>query len=1346
MLASLRGNSMGGKSTNSSQNVSIPPQVLAQYQTVVSQANKTAQTPFQTYGGQFVSPVNAQQTQGISGINTAANQAQPYFGAATSQLQQGQSNVNPINQAATGLMAQSAQQVNPSDLNAQSINKYLSPYLGTVLGSTEALINQQNQQAQQGALGTAINSGAFGGDRTGIAAANLNQQQELAAGNIYSGIANQGYQSALGTAQQQQGVNLSAGQANRAALANAAQGLAGIGSTAYGESANTATGLAGLGTGAQGAALQGAQAQIGAGTLQQQTQQAKDTALYNQFLQQQSYPFQIGQWLANISEGTGALSGSNTTTTQPGGFFSDKRLKHDIKKIGKTYDGQHIYSYKMHGDDRTHVGLIAQEVEKKHPEATGVAGNYKIVDYGKATEDAANRGHFYTGGVVPIHRGGAVEVPGAYAVGGNPVPQYAGMPSSVSPVDLSAILQAQRDMFAPYSGGKGIYGSESGGPYGGVGHVPPPSGAVAHLITAQGSPQRQPSVMENTKSLTDLAGSATKLYRDYQKSHPDTAAPGVGNDSFSQNVVSPPGGLVPASTEITTQPESALHRGGRTGLAQGGLPYSSDPNPSELDIPDTTNSQQLKTAGPLPQQKSGFENLMNLVGTAAATYGAYAGGAAAMAAKLGGRVGYADGGSPDDPTNGDTLLWPEGSDERAAQNDRMSKQDLTPIVPPSTAEKLTPPAEPSGVAPATDAATIPMKTAGLAPPTDTGKNTDHWYSKAENIVPILTGLAAMGTAPTRSLGVALSAGLGAGASTWQPSHMQQAEIEQQQLQNQKTQYQLGLLKNPQPLNQTANPPTPGLSGLTGGVDPASIRSVTQSLYQIPNTYTPEESQAIAKASALQNAGMPNNLQAIQSAHAARMQTLQQNATYAANRTYQEADAIVNADPNQAFSMLQRLNPSAAADIQRIASSRGVDPDKLARAYANEVGSGSHQYSGRGDPLVSADGQIRDKPTGHIMLGGVPVGMNAAEMAQMRIHLATPVDIGAAAKPALGSTQAGHAAAVASGLVPGSGGTTAGPTGLSGSTIPLATTPAATIPAPSATAPIPVSRPQRQTDLISRLRNPDTANAYVAGTPGASPTAPVSAAANTAGSKNLDYSDVPEKPAWADNPNAVAPEGQGELYGKQKAALLAESGGIRETQQQQVNVTRMLNELPNAKVGPGSRYLADAQTLLGNLTGSQFTSWVNSNPAAYDLLAKGLGNDALQTTLARMREGGASVRLGAQESNLILNKLSASPEMSKGAIRSLLNWQQQQLAYEKDRQNAIPGYLAHGGDAREGVFDNWYSNKRPLQGAVSTAPAAGTTVGGAKPMPSGTTLQHYADTHFSGDTGKAQQFLQSQGYR
>lgn len=51
---------------------------------------------------------------------------------------------------------------------------------------------------------------------------------------------------------------------------------------------------------------------------------------------------------------------------------SDKRLKKDMKKIGKakTKDGKkvNIYSFKYKGDDKKRTGVIAQEIEKSHPQ------------------------------------------------------------------------------------------------------------------------------------------------------------------------------------------------------------------------------------------------------------------------------------------------------------------------------------------------------------------------------------------------------------------------------------------------------------------------------------------------------------------------------------------------------------------------------------------------------------------------------------------------------------------------------------------------------------------------------------------------------------------------------------------------------------------------------------------------------------------------------------------------------------------------------------------------------------------------------------------------------------------
>lgn len=372
---------------------------MARYNSVNTMAQDVAAKPFQKYGTQgsdFVAQINEQQRAGINNVNAAAGSYQPYIDAAT------------------GATVAGMDQANAGELD---ISKYMSPYIQNVADTTGAMLSQENARAQSGNLGTAISSGAFGGDRAGIAAANLSQQQNLAYGKTMADIYNQGYTQAVGTAQQQQGVNLSADQANLARL------------TAGGAQ------LAGLGTTAQQAGLAGAEAQINAGTLEQQTEQAGKTALVNQFMQEQGYPFQVAQFLANIAMGTGALSGSTTATTQPAPFFSDRRLKHDVKRIGKTDDGLPIYSFKYKGDEKeqTHVGFMADEVEKVKPEAVGVhPTGYKTVDYEKATENSMG------GGVAPQRAGEAFAdggVAGPYGSQANSQPNFGGyVPQAYLPV------------------------------------------------------------------------------------------------------------------------------------------------------------------------------------------------------------------------------------------------------------------------------------------------------------------------------------------------------------------------------------------------------------------------------------------------------------------------------------------------------------------------------------------------------------------------------------------------------------------------------------------------------------------------------------------------------------------------------------------------------------------------------------------------------------------------------------------------------------------------------------------------------------------------------------------------
>lgn len=778
----------GGKSSTTTSQVSIPPEVLARYNAVNARAENVAATPFQPYQGQFVAGLTPTQQQGIAATSQASQQAQPYYGAATQQLQQAQQQgqqqlqqafqplyqgyqtgqqlgqgaqqyytgagqaalpfysaaaqglgaglqyagglqgaalqeaagapmaaaplqaygagsitgaqaaAAPANMAAmqmglgaarqaapyygaatrgtqaalqagapyqglaTGAALQGSQAISPDQFSQQAIGQYMSPFMSNVVQQTMAAQAQQNAQQRQALTGEAIRAGAFGGDRAGIAQANLAYQQNLANQQTLANLLQGGYGQALGAFQQQQGVNLAAEQANRAAqqqlaqqalaigqqgygqqlgaaqqmagLGQAlygqgitgAQALSGLGQTQYGQAlgagqaaaqlgqqlygqgmtgaqflqglgqqgfaqnlaasqaqqgigqglaglgfqtgqalqglgaqqaqlgqttaaqqaalaqqgygmgAGTAQALAGLGTGAQAAALQGAQAQLGAGTLEQQTQQADLTARYQQFLQERGYPFQVAQFLANIAMGTGALSGSTTTTQQPAGFFSDERLKEDAQKIGETNDGQPIYRFRYKGDPRYQIGLMAQDVAKEHPEAVGKHDGYLTVDYKVATDDAAE--HRAQGGLVPSRMGGVVGEAGDYAHGGLVPRQHLNVGGDAD--FIKAILQSQQQAFGPVVGGT-PYGEAGAGTPGAkiAGYVPKPVIPISKFTPASPPSGQQPSgvssVMNTGKSIAEVYKAGKEGYQDFRKTFLDEKKP----DANKQNQPTP---------------------------------------------------------------------------------------------------------------------------------------------------------------------------------------------------------------------------------------------------------------------------------------------------------------------------------------------------------------------------------------------------------------------------------------------------------------------------------------------------------------------------------------------------------------------------------------------------------------------------------------------------------------------------------------------------------------------------------------------------------------------------------------------------------------------------------------
>ena len=629
---------MGGKTGTTTSSVAIPPEVLARYNDVNKQAQATAGTPFQQYStdpNAFVAPLNQQQNAGIGGINQYANAAQPAYGAAM----QGTAN------AYQGFNAPNYQ---------QGVQEYMNPFLQNAMGSTAAQMQNVNQQQQQQLLGQGISAGAFGGDRGKVAQAALMNQQNLALGNTLGNMASSGYQ-------------------------NAAQNYI----TGLGQQGALAGQMGALGAGAQTAGLQGAQAQLGAGTLGQQTTQAGQSALYNQFQQQQAYPFQVSQFLANIAEGTGALSGSTTTQTAPQSFFSDARLKEDIKRVGTAHNGLPIYTFKYKGDnaEQTHIGYMAQDVEKVHPEAVGESHGYKTVDYDKASEPA----HKYAGGVVGNSEGGAVmpqHMGQGFAVGGD----------VVSPTDLSALLAQQQQSYAPFQQA-GIYGGQSGGtPHGGAaGVVPAGNLHVSKLQPAQISNAQQGDTLMGDVQQVENIGDRIKKANEYRKDiigHPAVAAQAAVPANAQTGAAAQPAVAAQDATGLEWLkqylPQGQAH-GGVVGYASGGgvEPYQTDDPMSQVvsDTEQDKNKHGLMTAQNPTGQPSSTLGDLGKIASLAALPGEIASGAGAAASGIGSLmamlapIGLASGGvvprehhaGPDD-TNGQSNVVGNG-DQTPAPDD-----------------------------------------------------------------------------------------------------------------------------------------------------------------------------------------------------------------------------------------------------------------------------------------------------------------------------------------------------------------------------------------------------------------------------------------------------------------------------------------------------------------------------------------------------------------------------------------------------------------------------------------------------------------------------------------------------
>jgi hypothetical protein len=366
------------------------------YNQAWQQAQGVAQRPFQPYSydpNAFVAPLNQVQLGAVNEIGQLQGSANPFYAAGAGM----------VGNAGT-------------TSSAGILGNYTNPYMSQVVDPIKASVGQQQQMQQQQLNADQIKAGAFGQERGQLMRAVLAGQQNMGLGQALSPLYQDAYKTGLSAAQTDLNRQMQSGQI-----------------------------MGGLGSGLMQSNLGAANALLGAGTLGQQTQQAGLQSLYNQYLMQQQYPFQQAQFLSSIAAGLGPGYGGTTSgfqnSMQPLSYFgnplSDPALKVGAEGdkpevIGETNDGQPIYRYRVINPDTgetgpVQIGLMADEVEQRRPDAIGDYKGFRTVDYEKATDGAARMG-------------GGVMGRGDYADGGG----------------VEDILAAQKGMYQNAGAPKGI--------------------------------------------------------------------------------------------------------------------------------------------------------------------------------------------------------------------------------------------------------------------------------------------------------------------------------------------------------------------------------------------------------------------------------------------------------------------------------------------------------------------------------------------------------------------------------------------------------------------------------------------------------------------------------------------------------------------------------------------------------------------------------------------------------------------------------------------------------------------------------------------------------------------------
>lgn len=290
--------------TNTGQTSTNVPNWLQEYaQGILSEGAALASQPYPGYQGPTVAGQTPYSTQAAGTVSGLQGMYQPGITSAMN-MATGASNPAAFT-SALGMMpnaqadVQSSMNVTPAMMN---------PYTQNVIQKAEDTATQYWQNQLQPSINNQFTAAGQPGSSADINA------QEQGAKQITQNIQDTAQAALSGAFTNAQQAALAGGSA----LGSLAQTTGGLGYEQGQLGLGGAGALGSLTQMGQNLGLQGASALDAAGQELQQNQQANLNAAYNQFLQQQQYPYQQIGWLSNLMEGTipGTTPGGTTTAQQ----------------------------------------------------------------------------------------------------------------------------------------------------------------------------------------------------------------------------------------------------------------------------------------------------------------------------------------------------------------------------------------------------------------------------------------------------------------------------------------------------------------------------------------------------------------------------------------------------------------------------------------------------------------------------------------------------------------------------------------------------------------------------------------------------------------------------------------------------------------------------------------------------------------------------------------------------------------------------------------------------------------------------------------------------------------------